>query len=87
MFKRIRKDKEKYHAAGDLYRQRTERTPHKCFICRSVDLLIDKYNKPPKDNGKQQNQVRFNERGNHASQKEYENGDDDKDNKIYASMV
>ena len=51
-FKRIRKDKEKACASGDSNRQRTERTPQKCFGCGSIDNLIDKCPKPPKDNKK-----------------------------------
>ena len=54
---------------GDLEYRRTERTPRKCFRCGSEDPLIAKCPKPPKDNEKHQNQVRFNERGNHAEQK------------------
>ena len=52
--------------AGDLDRQQTERPPGKCFICGSVDNLIDKYPKSPKDNKKKGNNDRFNERGNRA---------------------
>ena len=51
-FKKIRKDKEKSRASGDLDRKRTERTPCDCFICVSVDNLIAKCPKPPKDNEK-----------------------------------
>ena len=68
-FKRIRKEKEKARAAGDLDNRRTERTPRKCFRCGSEDHLIVKCTKPPKDNEKQRNQVCFSERGNCALQK------------------
>ena len=68
--KKIRKDKEKARTAGDSDKQRIERTPHKYFIYESVDNLIDKCPKPPKDKGKLQNIVRFNESGNGALKKE-----------------
>ena len=45
--------------------------------------MIAKCNKPPKDNEKRQNQVRFNEKGNCAC----DNGEDNDDHKIYASMA
>ena len=57
---RIRKYKGKYHTAGDSGKQRTEHTAHNLCRCRYVDHLIAKCLKPPKDNDKQQNQVRFN---------------------------
>ena len=63
---KLRKDNEKTCAAGDSDRQWTERTPRKCFRCGSVNHLFAKYLKPPKDNKRQQKQVCFNERGNHA---------------------
>ena len=50
MFKKIRNDKEKSRAAGDSDKQRTEHTPWKCFRWGSVDNIIDKFLKPPKDN-------------------------------------
>ena len=37
-------------AAGDLDRQKTECTPHKCFICKYVDNLISECTRPSKDN-------------------------------------
>ena len=49
-FKRIRKEKEKARAAGDLDNRRTERTPQKCFRCGSEDHLIEKCPKPTKEN-------------------------------------
>ena len=45
-------NKKKYRGDGDSGKQRTERTPHKCFICGSEDHLIAKCPKPPKDNKK-----------------------------------
>ena len=76
-------DKGKYRADGGLEKH----TPCKCFICVYVDHLISKCPKPPKDNYKRQNTVRFNERCNHTSQKECENGDNDNVLKICASMA
>ena len=67
--KRIRKAKEKYRAAGDSDKQRTECTPRKVFRCGSEDNLIDKCLKSPKDDKKRRNQVCFSETVNHASQK------------------
>ena len=57
--------------------------PCKCFICRSEDHLITKFPKPPKDNYKQKEQVRFNENGNCACN----NGNNNSDQKIYAYMA
>ena len=51
-FKRIRKDKEKFRTSGDQDKQRTERTPHKCFRCGYEYYLISKCPKPSKDNEK-----------------------------------
>ena len=83
----IRKDKKKSHKDGDQEKQRTERTPHKYFRCGSEDHLIAKCPKPPKDNQKLRKKVRFSERGNSASQKERDTGDNDNDQKIYAYMA
>ena len=55
--------------AGDSEKRRTELTPRKFFRCRFEDCLIAKCPKPPKENKKQQKQVHFSERDNHASQK------------------
>ena len=68
-------------------RQRTEHTHHNSFRCGSVDHIIAKCSKPPKDNEKQQNIVHFNKRGNHILQKESGNGNDVNDQKIYAYMA
>ena len=87
LFFRIGKDKKKTRAAGDPEIQRTERTPRKCFRCGSLYHLIAKCPKPPKDNEKRRNQVSFDERGNHALQKESDNGDNDKNKKIHSYMA
>ena len=60
-------DKEKARADGNLDIQWTECPPWKCFLCGSVDYLISKFPKPPKNNNKWRKNVRF--RGDIASQK------------------
>ena len=45
--------------------------------------MIAKCSKPPEDNGKRRKQVCFNEKSNRA----YDNGEDNDDHKIYASMA
>ena len=70
-----------------IWKTLTERTPHKKFRCGSVNNLIAKCTKPPKNNKKRPNKVSFNKRGNRALQKECEKSDDEKDQKIYTSMV
>ena len=60
-----------------------ERTPRKFFRCGSEDHMIAKCPKPPRDNDKRQKQVRFNEKGNRAC----DNGENNSDQKIYASMA
>ena len=45
--------------------------------------MIEKFPKPPKDNEKRRKQVRFNEKGNRAC----DNGKNNSDQKIYASMA
>ena len=59
-----------------------ERTIRKCFRCGSEDHMIEKCPKPPKDNEKRRKQVRFNEKGNRAC----DNGENNDDHKICASM-
>ena len=81
-FKIIRKDKGKACAAGYLDNIRTERTPQKCSRCVSEDHLIAKCTKPPKENEKQRKQVCFNEKYNRSC----DNGKNNNDQKIYASM-
>ena len=60
-----------------------ERTPRKCFRCGSEDHLIKKFPKPPKENEKQKKQVHFNKKGDCAC----DNGKNNSDQKIYASMA
>ena len=45
--------------------------------------MIAKCPKPPKDDEKRRKSVRFNEKGDRAC----DNGEDDNDHKIYASMA
>ena len=45
--------------------------------------MIENFPKPPKDNEKQQNQLRFNLKGNRRC----DNGKNNSDQKIYASMA
>ena len=59
--------------------RQTERTSRKCLRCGSEDHLIEKCKKPPKDNDKRQKQVRFNKKG--------DNSENNRDQKIYASMA
>ena len=61
----------------------TEQTPQKCFRCGSEDQLIAKCPKPPIDNEKRRKQVIFNEKGNRVC----DNGKNNSDQKIYASMA
>ena len=82
-FKRIRKEKEKARAVDVSYNRHMERPPRKCFRCGSEDHMIAKCHNPPKDNDKRRNQVRFNEKGNCAC----DNGKNNYDQKIYASMA
>ena len=60
-----------------------ERPPRKCYRCGSEDYMIAKCPKPPKDSEKRRKSVRFNEKGNRAC----DNGKDENDHKIYASMA
>ena len=60
-----------------------ERLPRKCFRCGSEDHIIARCTKPPKDNDKRRRQVRFNEKGNRAC----DNGKNNYDHKIYASIA
>ena len=82
-FKRIRKEKEKARAVDVSSNRQMERTPWKCFRCGSEDHMIAKFPKPPKYNEKRRGQVHFNEKGNRAC----DNGKNNDDNKIYASMA
>ena len=60
-----------------------ERPPRKCFRCGYEYHIIAKCPKPPKDNEKQQKQVHFNDKGNCAC----DNGENNSDQKIHASMA
>ena len=52
----------------------------------NLPLYQHKCPKPPKDNEKVQNKVRFSERNHRASQIKSKNMDNNKDQKIYAYM-
>ena len=82
-FKRIRKENEKARAVDVSSNMSSERQPRKCFRCGSEDHMISKSPKPPKDNEKRRKQVGFNEKGNRACDK----GENNSDQKIYASMA
>ena len=82
-FKRIRKEKEKACAVDVTSNRHMERPPRKCFICGSEDHTIAKCPKLPKDNKKRRKQVGFNKKGNRAC----DNGENNDDQKIYASMA
>ena len=82
-FKRIIKKKEKARAVDVSSNRNSERPPRKCFRCGSEDHIIAKCPKPPKDNEKRRKQVCFDEKGNRAC----DNGEDNDDHKIYASMA
>ena len=82
-FKRIRQEKEKSRAVGISSNRNSERPPRKCYRCVSEDHMIAKCPKPPKDDEKRRKQVSFNEKVNHAC----DNGEDNDEHKIYASMA
>ena len=68
---------------GVLSNRNSERPPRKCYRCGSEDHMIAKCPKPPKDNEKRRKQVRINEKGNRTC----DNGKDNNDHNIYASMA
>ena len=82
-FKRIRKEKEKARAVDVSSSRHMERPPRKCFICGPEDHMIAKCPKPQKYTKKSRRQVRFNKRSNRAC----DNGENNDDHKIYASMA
>ena len=82
-FKRIRKENKKARAVDVSSNRNPEHLPQKCFRRGSEDHMIKKRPKPPKDNEKRRRQVSFNEKGNRAC----ENGENNDDHKIYASMA
>ena len=81
--KRIRKEKGKARAVDVSNNRQMERMPRKCFRCESEYHMIAKCPKPPKDNEKRRKQVRFNEIFNCAC----DNGENNSDCEIYASMA
>ena len=83
MFQKYQKGKGTFCAAGDSDNKRTERTPHKLFRYGYEDHLIAKCSKQPNENEKRRKQVFLNEKGNCAC----ENGQNNSDQKIYASMA
>ena len=83
MFKKIRKEKEKACAVDVLDNRQTDRTPRKCFRCGSEDHMMAKCPKPSQDNEKRQKKVRFNKKVNSPC----DNGENNSDQKIYASMA
>ena len=80
---RIRQEKGKARADGHLDNRQTEQRPQKCFIFGSQYNLIAKFPNPPKENQKPRNQVRLNEKVNRAC----DNGDNNSDKNIYASIA
>ena len=68
--------------AGHSDNRQTEQTSRKCFRCGSEDRLIEKCPNPPKYNEKQRKQVHSNEKVNRAC----DNGENNSDQNIYASM-
>ena len=85
-FKKIRKDKEKARSAGASSNKNSDCPPRKRFRCGSVDHIIAKCQKPPKDGEKKNGKkVSFQdkEKGNSAK----DNSDDEDDLKVYASMA
>ena len=82
-FKRIREENEKACAVVASDNRQEKRTPRKCFRCGSEDHLIAKCPKAPKENKKRRRQVQYNKRGNRACN----NGKNNSDQKIYASMA
>ena len=80
--KSIRQEKKKARAVGISSNRNLERLPRKYYRCGSEDHMIAKCPKPPKDNKKRREQVRFNEEGNRAC----DNGEDNDDHKMYAYM-
>ena len=85
-FKNFRKEKEKARSAGASSNKNSDCPPRKFFRCGSVDHLIAKCPKPPKDGEKKNGKkVSFQdkEKGNSAK----DNSDDEDDLKVYASMA
>ena len=85
--KKIRKENEKSHAAGDFDNRGKERTPWKWFRFRYEVHIISNDPKPYIENEKCRKQVKFNEKGDFESQKECDNDKNNNDQKIYAYMA
>ena len=60
MLQKDTKGKEKSRVVNVSDNRQIERTPRKCFRCRSEDHIIAKFPKPQKDNEKRKKQVRLN---------------------------
>ena len=75
--------KRKARAVDVTSNRHMEIPPRKCYRCGSEDHMIAKCPNPPKDNGKRRKKVRLNEKGNCACN----NGKNNNDHKIYASMA
>ena len=85
-FKKIRKDKEKARSAGAPSYKNSDLPDRKCFRCGSVDHLIAKCPKPPKEGEKKNGKkVSFKDKENGNSAKD--NSDYEDDHKVYASMA
>ena len=69
--------------AGTSSNKNSNCPARKCFRCGSEDHMIAKCPKPPKYSEKQRKSVHFNEKGNPVC----DNGEDENDHKIYASMA
>ena len=82
-FEKIRKEKEKSCAAGTSSNKNSDRPDQKCYRCGSEDHMIAKCPKPPRDSEKISKSECSKEKGNRACN----NGEDDNDHKIYASMA
>ena len=61
--------------AGHWENRQMERTPQECFRCISEDHLISECPKSPKENEKQQKQVRLNDKYNRVCDKNVNNSD------------
>ena len=83
MFQKDKKGKGEARAVDVSSNRNSELPPRKCFRCGSKDHMIAKFPKPPKDNEKRRKQVSFNEKGS----RECNNGENDNEHKIYASMA
>ena len=83
MFQKDYTGKGKARAVGISSNINPEHPSRKCYRCGSEDHMIAKYSKPPKDSKKRRKSVRFNENFNRAC----DNGKDNNDHKIYASMA